>query len=97
MLRRRHYRGAGFSYKSDTTERLTGKTDPNGNYKFLNLFPGMYNLELEQPRFKRVTRDQIQVRAVNATRVDVSLELGDMTQGGQVASKLFCYKPNRRS
>ena len=71
---------------SGTAERLTAQTDTNGNYQFLNLLPGVYKLDVEQPRFKHVTRDQIQVRVDNATRVDVSLELGDMTQTIQVAS-----------
>jgi Carboxypeptidase regulatory-like domain len=69
-----------------TAERLTAQTDVNGDYQFLNLLPGMYKLDVEQPRFKHLTRDQIQVRVDNATRVDVSLELGELTQSVQVAS-----------
>ena len=71
---------------SGTAERLTTQTDADGNYQFLNLLPGVYKLDVEQPRFKHLTRDQIQVRVDNAIRVDVSLELGDMTQKIQVAS-----------
>jgi len=71
---------------SGTAGALATQTDAAGNYRFLNLLPGMYKLDVEQTRFKHLTRDQVQVRVDNATRVDVSLELGEMTQSVGVIS-----------
>jgi hypothetical protein len=70
--------------------------------QFLNLLPGMYELDVEQPRFKHLTLDQIQVRVDNATRLDVSLELGDLTQNTgrverrSVAKRIGGHKPSSR-
>jgi len=71
---------------SGTAERLVTQTDAIGNYQFLNLLPGMYKLDVEQPHFKHLTRDQIQVRVDNATRVNVSLELGEIRESVAVTS-----------
>ena len=71
---------------SSTAGGLATQTDAAGNYRFLNLLPGLYKLDVEQTRFKHLTRDQVQVRVDNATRVDVSLELGEMTQSVEVIS-----------
>jgi hypothetical protein len=70
-----------------TAERRTAQTNENGNYQFLNLVPGAYKLEIEQSGFKRLTRDEVAVRVDNATRVDVVLQVGDVSQTMEVTSQ----------
>src|SRR5262245_31667990 len=44
-----------------TGDRRTATTSTDGAYRFVNLVPGNYRIEIEQPGFKRYTRSQITV------------------------------------
>src|SRR5712692_900358 len=70
-----------------TADVRMSQTDANGGYQFLNLVPGVYKVDVQQPGFKRLTRDQIQVRVDTAVRVDAALEVGDVTQSVQVTAE----------
>jgi hypothetical protein len=70
-----------------TADVRTSQTDGNGNYQFLNLVPGVYKVDVQQPGFKRLSRDQIEVRVDNATRVDAALEVGDVSQTMEVVAQ----------
>lgn len=70
-----------------TAERRTAQTDENGSYQFLNLVPGVYKVDVEQSGFKHLTRDEIAVRVDNATRVDATLQVGDVSQTMEVTSQ----------
>src|SRR5262245_53387713 len=63
-----------------TGDRRTASTGADGTYRFVNLVPGNYRVEIEQSGFKRYTRDQIAVNVDAAVRVDVGMQLGDVTQ-----------------
>ena len=69
-----------------TAYRLTAESDRSGNYQFLNLVPGRYQLDFEATGFKHLLRPEIQVQVAGATRVDASLEVGDVTQTIEVAA-----------
>lgn len=63
-----------------TGDRRSAQTDSGGNYQFVNLPPGTYKLEVEIPGFRRFLRDNVIVEVQSAVRVDVAMQVGDVTQ-----------------
>ena len=49
-------------------------------YRFVNLVPGTYRLEVELTGFQRWVRDQIQVNVQSTPRVEVALQLGSLQE-----------------
>ena len=72
---------------TNTSERRAGTTGADGGYRFVNLVPGNYRLEVERPGFRRYVRDQIVVNVEAAVRIDVTMEVGDVTQSVEVTSE----------
>jgi hypothetical protein len=70
-----------------TGERRTATTASDGAYRFMNLVPGVYKVDVEQAGFKRYTRDQVQVNVEAAVRVDIGLQVGEVTQSVEVTSE----------
>jgi hypothetical protein len=70
-----------------TGERRTASTATDGAYRFMNLVPGIYKLEVEQAGFKHYTRDQVQVNVEAAVRVDIGLQVGEVTQSVEVSAE----------
>ncbi|MEO8595451.1 MAG: carboxypeptidase regulatory-like domain-containing protein [Candidatus Solibacter sp.] len=69
-----------------TGERRQTQTGAAGDYQFLNLVPAIYKVEVEQPGFKKVTRDNVQVTVSGAIRADIAMQVGDLTQTVEVAA-----------
>src|SRR5512147_1598458 len=67
-----------------TGERRTVTSGTDGSYRLVNLVPGNYKVDIEQAGFKRYTRDQIEVNVEAAVRVDVAMEVGEVTQSVEV-------------
>jgi hypothetical protein len=67
-----------------TGDRRTVITASDGSYRIVNLVPGNYRLEIEHPGFKRYTRDQIGVNVEAQVRIDISMQVGDVTQSVEV-------------
>ena len=72
---------------TNTSERRAGTTGADGGYRFVNLVPSNYRLEVERPGFRRYVRDQIVVNVEAAVRIDVTMEVGDVTQSVEVTSE----------
>jgi hypothetical protein len=70
-----------------TNERRDTAADNAGNYQFLNLLPGDYQVEAEQTGFKRFLRTQITVQVQASIRIDARMEVGDTTQTLQVTEQ----------
>lgn len=70
--------------KSATSERREGVTAENGEYRFVNLVPGTYRLEVELSGFQRYVRDQIEVNVQSQPRIEVALQLGSLAETLQV-------------
>ena len=68
--------GTGFTYDSVTNEE--------GLYHVPYLNPGTYTLTFEAPGFKRLVRSGIAVRSTETSRVDVALELGQVSESVEV-------------
>jgi hypothetical protein len=63
-----------------TNDRREGVSGEDGTYRFVNLVPGTYRLEVELTGFQRWVRDQIQVNVQSTPRVDVALQLGSLQE-----------------
>jgi len=65
---------------------LTTQTNETGNYVTPFLVPGTYRLAVEKVGFKRFVREDILLQAQDRARVDVRLELGELTQSVTVSA-----------
>ncbi len=70
-----------------TAERKNSVTDASGNYQFVNLVPGQYKIEVEKPGFRRFARDPITVEVQSAVRIDVPMQVGDVSQVVEVTAQ----------
>jgi len=59
-------------------------TSQSGEYRVLNLVPGNYKVDIEKTGFKHLTRDNIPVQVEAAVRVDLSMQVGDVSQSIEV-------------
>ncbi len=63
----------------NTNESREASTDDHGNYQFLNLLPGLYNVSVEHGGFSESRRERVPLDARATVRVDVSLQIGSAT------------------
>ena len=63
-----------------TSAKVTSQSDPTGLYQFPNLAPGQYRLDVEKTGFTRFTREPIVVLVNANVRVDVTLQVGAVSQ-----------------
>src|SRR6267143_1372727 len=70
-----------------TSEKRTQTTGGDGFYSFVNLFPGRYKLEVEKTGFKHFTRPEVAVEVNQSARIDVTLQVGDVTQSVEVTGE----------
>jgi hypothetical protein len=66
-----------------TGDRRSTAASADGSYRLINLAPGTYRLEIENPGFKRYTRE-LDVNVESQVRADVSMQVGDVTQSVEV-------------
>jgi hypothetical protein len=70
-----------------TAEQRRAQTAPDGAYQFLNLIPGAYKVDVEQAGFRHYTRENIAVEVEAAVRIDVAMQVGDVTQSVEVSTQ----------
>ena len=70
-----------------TGDRRTVVTASDGSYRFVNLVPGQYRIEIEHPGFKRYMRDQIDVSVESQVRTDIVMQVGDVNQSVEVEAE----------
>ena len=63
---------------------FTSITTSEGTWYIPNLNPGMYQLKIEAQGFKSHVRDGIQLRTAESPRIDVALEVGNVSESVQV-------------
>lgn len=59
---------------------VTTETNESGNYVTPFLMPGTYRLSVEKTGFKRFVGENILLQAQDRARIDVRLEIGELTQ-----------------
>ena len=70
-----------------TNERRELVSAEDGSARFLNLVPSTYRLEVELTGFQRFVRDGIEVNVNSSPRVEVKLELGNLSETITVAGE----------
>ncbi len=65
---------------SDTGETYTGSTNETGSYTIPFIKPGNYEITVETAGFKKYTRPNVRLDTAASARVDIALELGDVTE-----------------
>src|ERR1700730_19416162 len=63
-----------------TNERRIDTTDSCGSYRFVNLVPGPYRVEVEGAGFRHFIQEPVDVRVDTTVSLDMSLVLGDVHQ-----------------
>jgi hypothetical protein len=69
-----------------TNAKLVTTTNPDGEFQFLQLAPATYSLSVEAQGFKSVSVPSVLVQVDQITHVDLSLEVGNVTESVQVAA-----------
>ena len=70
-----------------TNETRTIQTSGSGTYAFPNLNAGTYRVEVEMAGFKHFTQDRVEVQVDLATRVDATMQVGNVTERVVVTSE----------
>ena len=70
-----------------TNEVRTEQTSAAGTYTFPNLNAGTYRINVEVAGFKRFTHERVEVQVDVSTRVDVALQVGNVTESVVVTSE----------
>jgi len=63
-----------------TSETRTAQTSSAGTFTFPNVTAGVYRVEIEMAGFKHFTRENVEVQVDVSTRVDASLQVGNVTE-----------------
>lgn len=81
----------GVTLKLTNTEigvSFTSETNASGQYRFLFLNPGTYSLVVTMSGFKSFERDKIELHVAQAAGIDISLQVGAMSESVTVASEV---------
>jgi hypothetical protein len=70
-----------------TGEKRTQTTGNDGLFTFVNLFAGQYRVDVEKQGFKHFARTDVTVEVQQSTRVDVPLQVGQVSQIVEVTSE----------
>lgn len=80
--------GAAVSVVSmDTNEVRQATTSSGGTYSVPNLPPGQYRVEVQQKGFKQSIQAGVQVQVDVTSRVDISLQVGNVSQTVEVTGE----------
>lgn len=58
----------------------SAEANTDGNYAFNNLTPGMYSVAVEHTGFRKAVRERVDVLVNSTVRVDLALEIGNITE-----------------
>ncbi len=80
-----------------TNGKALTTTNADGIYEFVNLQPGTYRLDAEKSGFKHFSRGPIIVQTQQSYRIDVTMQLGSVTQRVQVTAATPLLQPQTSS
>jgi len=81
----------------DTGEARNVPTNAAGSYTFVNILPARYKLEGAKAGFKKFVRQPIVVEIESGLRVDIALEVGELTQTVEVTAEAALLQPETSS
>src|SRR6202162_4694973 len=70
-----------------TSEKRVQQTGSDGLYSFVNLLPATYRIDVEKSGFKRISRPDIIVEVGQSARIDLTMQVGDVTQTVEVTGE----------
>src|ERR1700732_1240632 len=70
-----------------TSEKRSQSSGSDGLFTFVNLFPGQYRVDVEKQGFKHFARTDVTVEVQQSTRVDVPLQVGQVSQVVEVTAE----------
>src|SRR2546427_5701416 len=70
-----------------TAEKRVQPTNADGLYSFVNLIPGNYKIDIEKQGFKRITREPVVVQVQQSTKIDVALQVGQVSETVEVTAE----------
>lgn len=73
------------------------QTDGSGTYTLVNISPGRYRLVGEKPGFKNIAREPIEVQIESGLKIDLAMQVGEMTQTVEVTSTVPLLQPETSS
>src|SRR5712671_5770413 len=71
----------------DTGEKRVQQSGTDGLYSFVNLLPGRYRIDVEKTGFKRIARPEVIVEVGQVVRIDLALQVGEVTQTIEVTGE----------
>jgi hypothetical protein len=71
----------------DTGEKRVQQSGTDGLYSFVNLLPGRYRIDVEKTGFKRIARPEVVVEVGQVVRIDLALQVGEVTQTIEVTGE----------
>src|SRR5262245_8532538 len=72
---------------ADTNETSVATTDNSGNYSIPLLRPGVYKVTATAAGFKQFVRDKVILEAARVAGIDITLEVGNMTETVEVTAE----------
>ena len=70
-----------------TNSKNHAVTDASGNFRFVNLVPAVYQVDAEMAGFKHATRGNVRVAVQATVRVDIALEVGEISETVEVSAE----------
>jgi Carboxypeptidase regulatory-like domain len=70
-----------------TGDKRVQPTGDDGLYSFVNLNPGQYRVDVEKAGFKHVSRQPIVVEVQQSGKIDISLQVGSVTETLEVTAE----------
>jgi len=71
-----------------TSQTRAQQTNPDGQYSFVNLIPGEYKIDVEKQGFKHSSMPNIAVQVNQASKIDVTLPVGQVSETVEVTSEI---------
>jgi hypothetical protein len=72
---------------AETGVVATARTNEAGNYSLPYLLAGTYSVQVEMTGFKRIVRDNVQVRIRESVELNLQMQLGETTETVQVTAE----------
>jgi hypothetical protein len=66
--------------ESNTNQSRSTNTNESGNFSFVNVPQGNYNVTVEQPGFRKAVRENVTVAINSTVRVDLQLQPGQVSE-----------------
>jgi hypothetical protein len=70
-----------------TAEKRVQQSGSDGLYSFVNLLPATYRIDVEKSGFKRISRPDVIVEVGQGVRIDLTMQVGDVTQTVEVTGE----------